>query len=870
MPWRGHTQTAGASGAIVTTYTGTSADNIITGTSGDDIFNLAQGGNDTATGLDGYDTFNLGATLNAVDKIDGGLSYDTVNLLGDYTGGNALVMNATTMSNVEDIVLGGGYSYNLTTNNATIASGQELIVDGRGLGAGDTFTFNGAAETDGWFSIDAGAGTNILTGGAGDDGFAFLPGDPLKSGDKIDGGAGSNKIVLTGDYTGAHALVMNATTMVNITALYVNSGHNYNLTTNNLQSGLSVYSFSLGAGDTFTFNGAAELNGGFDFVAGAGTQYLTGGAQSDIFDFGYAPYGAFTATDRIDGGGGSDTIVLNGDYTGGNALVFSATTMVNVEYMRFANYFSYDITTNDATVASGQTLNVDASFFGSGTTLTFNGAAELDGKFVVAGGAGNDVITGGAGNDDIAGGAGNDLITGGGGADTASYGNATGGVTVDLGIPIWQAVGGGQGSDKLISIENLTGSNYADTLIGTSGPNTLSGGAGNDTLQPGTGNILGNDTVNGGDGNDTINFTGGQLVAGDQIDGGNGTDTVVLNGTYTGANALVMNPTTMVNVETLTLAAGHSYTLTTNDATVAAGQTLLVYGLTLGANNVLTFNGAAETDGNFAIYGGAGADTIIGGARPDTIRPGVGNDTINAGGSNDTISFFGGQLNAADKIDGGAGTDTALLNSDYSGANAVVMNATTLINVEKLTLSAGHSYTLTTNNATVASGKTLTIDGSALSAGNVLFFNGAAETNGHFTITGGLGADKLRAGALSDTFIYSSAAQSTSTHYDTITAFNYSSDVFDTPGSAGTITGISAAVNSGNLSAASFNANLATALSGHLTAHHALLFTPTGGTLSGQTFLVVDLNGVAGYQTGHDLVIRMNGATGTLAAGGFH
>jgi len=33
---------------------------------------------------------------------------------------------------------------------------------------------------------------------------------------------------------------------------------------------------------------------------------------------------------------------------------------------------------------------------------------------------------------------------------------------------------------------------------------------------------------------------------------------------------------------------------------------------------------------------------------------------------------------------------------------------------------------------------------------------------------------------------------------------------------------------------------------------------------------VVDLNGVAGYQTGADLVIRMVGATGTLAAGGFH
>jgi len=59
-------------------------------------------------------------------------------------------------------------------------------------------------------------------------------------------------------------------------------------------------------------------------------------------------------------------------------------------------------------------------------------------------------------------------------------------------------------------------------------------------------------------------------------------------------------------------------------------------------------------------------------------------------------------------------------------------------------------------------------------------------------------------------------------------------------------------------------------MSGHLTAHHAILFKPNAGTLSGVTFLVVDLNGTAGYQANADLVIRLNGASGTLAAGGFH
>ena len=286
------------------------------------------------------------------------------------------------------------------------------------------------------------------------------------------------------------------------------------------------------------------------------------------------------------------------------------------------------------------------------------------------------------------------------------------------------------------------------------------------------------------------------------------------------------------------------------------------------ANNLAGLE-AAVFSGADMFNGTTGPDNFSGFAGNDTFNLTQGGiDTVSGGTGNDTINM-GAALTAADKIDAGAGTDTVTLNGNY--AAGVTFNATTMVNVEKLTLAAGHSYKLTTNNATVASGQTLTINGAALSASNVLTFNGAAETNGHFIIIGGNGADVLTGGALSDTFTYTAAAQSTGVHYDTINGFNFSSDKFDIPGGAGVITGINAKVTSGTLSTASFDANLTTAMSdGHLGAHHAVLFTPTTGTLHGQTFLVVDLNGVAGYQSGHDLVIRMNGAAGTLAAGGFH
>ena len=61
---------------------------------------------------------------------------------------------------------------------------------------------------------------------------------------------------------------------------------------------------------------------------------------------------------------------------------------------------------------------------------------------------------------------------------------------------------GGSGSDTLIAIENLTGSNYNDRLTGNAAANLLSGGGGNDILVGGTGK----DVLTGGVGNDTFDF----------------------------------------------------------------------------------------------------------------------------------------------------------------------------------------------------------------------------------------------------------------------------------------------------------------------------------------------------------------------------
>ena len=95
--------------------------------------------------------------------------------------------------------------------------------------------------------------------------------------------------------------------------------------------------------------------------------------------------------------------------------------------------------------------------------------------------AGNDRLYGGDGNDELRGGFGDDLLVGGAGVDTASYRNASAGVSVRLdGLPVdtWQV-----GVDTLIQMENLIGSAYDDLLVGSGAANTINGRGGADDLR---------------------------------------------------------------------------------------------------------------------------------------------------------------------------------------------------------------------------------------------------------------------------------------------------------------------------------------------------------------------------------------------------
>jgi serralysin len=90
------------------------------------------------------------------------------------------------------------------------------------------------------------------------------------------------------------------------------------------------------------------------------------------------------------------------------------------------------------------------------------------------------------------------LLDGGAGVDTASYATSTKGVTVNLlqsSLNKVQSFG-----DVYVSIENVTGSSYGDSLTGNDAANVIMGGRGADQLV-GRG---GSDQLFGGDGDDVL------------------------------------------------------------------------------------------------------------------------------------------------------------------------------------------------------------------------------------------------------------------------------------------------------------------------------------------------------------------------------
>ena len=434
----------------------------------------------------------------------------------------------------------------------------------------------------------------------------------------------------------------------------------------------------------------------------------------------------------------------------------------------------------------------------------------------------------------------------------------------------------------------------------------------------------GHNTVAGYDGKDTFDF-GGAFDAKDQVDGGAGFDTVKLDGDYSSGVALL--PDTLSHVEALTLAGGHSYDLTLANDNIPHHHPFTINASGLGTGDTLTLDDSAERgarltilsgdgkdsiitgDGKDVIYAGGGNDTVIAGrqndvvygdAGRDTLRGGIGDDTVYGGAGNDRMFpgdgadtlyggdgdddfFFHARLGTDDRVDGGDGTDTIhLIGADTTNTTDFTFSPTMITNVESVELGRGTSYRVnfadnpltdrvTINASALGAANTLTSDASNVTGAPVTTIGGAGNdviqnSNLGDTVVGGLGADTITAGDGADVFQYTSALDSTGDTVDTIIGFNPLQDTLDV---ANGVTGVDSTLTGGLLN----NLDGLTGMLGvsNLDAGHAVLVQPLLGTLAGSNLLVVDQNGIVGYQPGQDLVINLDNATNLtgLDAGSF-
>ncbi len=300
--------------------------NVVVGGAGADLFRLDDGGVDQAFGNGGADGFFFGGAMTSEDQVDGGEGSDQLALQGVYAG---LTFGAAGLVNVETVVLLAGndtrfidpggalLSYNLTTVDANVAAGQLLTFQANTLRAGENFTLNASAETNGSILTFGGRGTDNITGGQQGDGFFFGTGR-FNPADAVNGGGGIDQLGLQGDFAGGNALTFGASQLTSIEAIVVLSagdtrfgaglaGQNfsYTLTMNNgnVAAGerLAVQANTLRAAEILTFNGSAETDGSFRIFAGLGNDTIIGSANADEINGG-------GGSDQITGGGGADLL----------------------------------------------------------------------------------------------------------------------------------------------------------------------------------------------------------------------------------------------------------------------------------------------------------------------------------------------------------------------------------------------------------------------------------------------------------------------------------------------------------------------------------------------------------------------------------
>ena len=650
--------------------------NVFDGQAGNDTLQ-GGGGNDTLIGGDGIDralyidatgpiTVNMLAgtvsgagvgndTLSSVESIRGSAFADTYVATG-YNGTIPIGSLPSTFNEFEgmagnDVIVGFNTTISylnatgpVTVNSTSWVAGQGASGTATGDASVGTDTFTGVQYIRGSSFADTMVGSNNLTGvevfeGRGGNDF-------------IDGGGGFDRAAYefrTDDNVTSGIIVnLAAGTVIPVVAGDTSIGND---TLRSIESVRGTH-----FGDTFDATGftASSINAGSAGVDGNGA-----------------------ALNEFEGLGGNDTIIGNGN--------------TRISFINAADGVTVDLASPTPGV-SGSTGIASGTASGDvadiGTDTIFGGVNNIIGSSFA------DTLFGSNNGTAIAetfdGGAGNDTINGRGGFDVAVYNNDAGtvlGINVTMAVATVTVTGDDSiGTDTLIEVESIRGTNFDDIYVATS-----FNGASSDIPSGTTFNEF-----EGMDGNDTITGNGNTRIS--YLNASAGV-TVILSGSGSGtAQSTAAGDLANVGIDTFTgisAARGSNF----NDTfIVAVDNTPIAID---GRNGSDTVNYSAYTTaltvtitgGTPTIVHGSGSDD----AHSDTIFNvenfvgGTGADTVTGDGSNNT--YFATVDNVRDVFDGGAGSDTANY-SAYSAALTVVLNGSTPTVVQGSGSDDAHSDTI--------------------------------------------------------------------------------------------------------------------------------------------------------------------------------
>ena len=635
---------------------------------------LGDDNNNIISGLGGPDTIVGGSGQDAVsyEKSEAGVSIDLEKELQESEGD----ANGDTLREIED-VLGSPHADHIQ-GNADINrlfgnAGNDTLIGGRGadeIDGGDGVDTASYATSDDGVRVDLSAlgvpahggdadgdilrsienlvGSrfndvlignslaNYLHGGAGDD--TLIGGG---AGDTLSGGDGRD----AADYSNSAAAVT-------------------------VDLSRTLPQFSLGDASEDTLISIEDLVGSTrgDFLKGNGeANHIKGGAGNDTL-------AATSGDDTLDGEDGVDEVDFSSvggavalDLGAHSAEIYAARTdsirILNVERVVGSNFNDTLIGDNSSNWISGGAgddwlegaggLDEYAGGDGFDTLVFSHSDRELRADLLTGAvqlGSVNPVEERFTGIEGVVGSRFNDVFVsngdanffdGGDGFDWVDYSLSPEEITLDLERADAQMSKGNARGDRLVNIEGVIGSSFADMISGSSSSNAIQGGVGDDSLY----GLGGNDTLDGGYGNDLVDYRYSAIAvevdadawlvrrANGEIDllrdiervgGSEQNDIFIAGATSTEFNGNFGTDTVDYSRSDAAVSVDLKNEAQQNSGGYAYRDTLISIEYLVGSNfnDVLLGNGSSN-----ALFGGDGNDSLMGGQGADTLNGGLGLDT---------------------------------------------------------------------------------------------------------------------------------------------------------------------------------------------------------------------------------------------------